>query len=496
MPDEEELRVLDHKLKQLKLDYDRYFLGSRPREPVVLRADVDKLIAIYSNQPITNSGLRFRFSSLCSRYQALKRQWSEILRQIETLENGGTIGQETRLWDAGSRMTRSMRSKEQAHDYRYFPEPDLPPVVVTDEQIDRLGATLPELAATLSRLDSGPSTEADPAGAATCTHVASGPSTEADPDGETTRTHTPSDRPSGNGAGSGSQSPERDPAARFAVLRPLARGNLGEVFVARDGELDREVALKEIRADRSQRPESQARFVLEAEITGGLEHPGIIPVYSLGRHADGRPYYAMRLVRGEALRDAIRRFHQRSDAAHDPEDRNLELRQLLRRFVDLCNAIAYAHNRRVIHRDIKPANVVFDQKSRRVRVMDFGVARLENSRATRTGVILGSPSYMAPEQLDARPVTAQSDLFSLGVTLFQLLTGMLPFRSDSIPGLMQKISAEPHPPLRVVRPDLPAALAAIVDRALEKDPDARYRSGAEMAQALRDCAREIDPALR
>jgi serine/threonine-protein kinase len=103
---------------------------------------------------------------------------------------------------------------------------------------------------------------------------------------------------------------------------------------------------------------------------------------------------------------------------------------------------------------------------------------------------------MAPEQLDARPVTAQSDMFSLGVTLFQLLTGMLPFRSDSIPGLMQKISAEPHPPLRVVRPDLPATLAAIIDRALEKDPDARYRSGAEMAQALRDCARDIDPALR
>ena len=128
--------------------------------------------------------------------------------------------------------------------------------------------------------------------------------------------------------------------------------------------------------------------------------------------------------------------------------------------------------------------------------MDCGVARLEDSRATRSGVILGSPSYMAPEQLDARPVTAQSDLFSLGITVFQLLTGMLPFRSDSIAGLMQKISAEPHPPLRVVRPDLPAALSAVVDRALEKDPEMRYRSGVEMAQALRDCAREIDPALR
>jgi serine/threonine-protein kinase len=162
----------------------------------------------------------------------------------------------------------------------------------------------------------------------------------------------------------------------------------------------------------------------------------------------------------------------------------------------VADALYFAHQRGIIHRDIKPANVVFDQKNRRVRVMDFGVARLVDSRATRTGVILGSPSYMAPEQLDARPVTAQSDLFSLGVTLFQLLTGMLPFRSDSIPGLMQKISAEPHPPLRVVRPDLPASLSAVIDRALEKDPAMRYRSGAEMAQALRDAARETDPALR
>jgi serine/threonine-protein kinase len=162
----------------------------------------------------------------------------------------------------------------------------------------------------------------------------------------------------------------------------------------------------------------------------------------------------------------------------------------------VADALHFAHQRGVIHRDIKPANIVFDQRTRRVRVMDFGVARLENSRATRTGIILGSPSYMAPEQLDGRPVTAQSDVFSLGVTLFQLLTGTLPFRSDSIPGLMQKIAIERHPPLNVVRPDLPDCLAAIIDRALEKNPARRYASGAEMAQALRDCGRSIDPALR
>jgi serine/threonine protein kinase len=229
--------------------------------------------------------------------------------------------------------------------------------------------------------------------------------------------------------------------------------------------------------------EAKLRLLREAETAGSLAHPDIVEIRESGEH-QGQVYLAMEYVEGVNL------------ATHATDGRLLPPRLVCEMCARVADALHFAHQRGIIHRDIKPANIVFDQKNRRVRVMDFGVARLENSRATRTGVILGSPSYMAPEQLDARPVTPQSDLFSLGVTLFQLLTGMLPFRSDSIPGLMQKISAEPHPPLRVVRPDLPGVLAAILDRALEKDPDARFRSGAEMAQALRDCARDIDPALR
>jgi serine/threonine-protein kinase len=273
----------------------------------------------------------------------------------------------------------------------------------------------------------------------------------------------------------------------FRLQQQLGRGATATVFKAVDERNGNVVALKTLTLTddwpEDLLDEARLRLLREADAAGSLAHPDIVEIRESGEH-EGLVYLAMEYVEGVNL------------GTHATEGRMLPPRLVCEMCARVADALYFAHQRGVIHRDIKPANVVFDQRNRRVRVMDFGVARLENSRATRTGVILGSPSYMAPEQLDARPVTAQSDLFSLGVTLFQLLTGMLPFRSDSIPGLMQKISAEPHPPLKVVRPDLPAALSAVIDRALEKDPEMRYRSGAEMAQALRDCARDVDPALR
>ena len=273
----------------------------------------------------------------------------------------------------------------------------------------------------------------------------------------------------------------------FRIEQELGRGATATVYRARDEKTGAMVALKMLSlADDwpdDLLDEAKLRLLREADAAGGLAHPDIVEIREAGEH-EGQVYLAMEYVAGVNL------------GTHATEGRLLPPRLAAEMCARVADALYFAHQRGVIHRDIKPANIVFDQKSRRVRVMDFGVARLENSRATRTGIILGSPSYMAPEQLDARPVTAQSDIFSLGVSLFQLLTGMLPFRSDSIPGLMQKISAEPHPPLAAVRPDLPASLGAVIDRALEKDPEMRYRSGAEMAQALRDSAREVDPALR
>jgi serine/threonine-protein kinase len=273
----------------------------------------------------------------------------------------------------------------------------------------------------------------------------------------------------------------------FRLQQQLGRGATATVYKAIDERNGNVIALKTLTLTddwpEDLLNEAKLRLLREADAAGSLAHPDIVEIREAGEH-EGLVYLAMEYVEGVNL------------GTHATEGRMLPPRLVCEMCARVADALYFAHQRGVIHRDIKPANIVFDQRNRRVRVMDFGVARLENSRATRTGVILGSPSYMAPEQLDARPVTAQSDLFSLGVTLFQLLTGMLPFRSDSIPGLMQKISAEPHPPLIVVRPDLPAALSAVIDRALEKDPDMRFRTGAEMAQALRDCARDIDPALR
>ncbi|MGQ0384210.1 MAG: serine/threonine-protein kinase [Gammaproteobacteria bacterium] len=273
----------------------------------------------------------------------------------------------------------------------------------------------------------------------------------------------------------------------FKLEQELGRGATATVYRATDQTTGAVVALKTLSlADDwpdDLLEEAKLRLLREAEAAGSLAHPDIVEIRESGEH-EGLVYLAMEYVQGVNL------------GMHATEGRLLPPRLAAEMCARVADALHFAHQRGIIHRDIKPANVVFDQKNRRVRVMDFGVARLVDSRATRTGVILGSPSYMAPEQLDARPVTAQSDIFSLGVTLFQLLTGMLPFRSDSIPGLMQKISGEPHPPLRVIRPDLPASLGAVLDRALAKDPDLRYRSGAEMAQSLRDAAQEVDPSIR
>ena len=161
---------------------------------------------------------------------------------------------------------------------------------------------------------------------------------------------------------------------RFRVLRPHAQGGLGAVYVALDGELNREVALKEILDHHADNPSSRTRFLIEAEITGGLEHPGIVPVYGLGHHDDGRPYYAMRFIRGDSLKEAIAGFHADESLKHDPGQKSLALRKLLRRFVDVCNAIDYAHGRGILHRDLKPGNVIVGKHGETL-VVDWGLAK-------------------------------------------------------------------------------------------------------------------------
>ncbi len=237
---------------------------------------------------------------------------------------------------------------------------------------------------------------------------------------------------------------------RFRVLRPHASGGLGAVFVALDGELHREVALKQILDRFADDPTSRQRFLLEAEITGGLEHPGVVAVYGLGTYADGRPYYAMRYIRGDSLKEAIDLFHGDEGLKADAGRRSLEFRKLPRRFLDVCNAIDYAHSRGVIHRDIKPANIILGRHGETL-VIDWGLAKAVGrddptvgeqtltpsssggSSETVPGSALGTPAYMSPEQAagDLDRLGPRSDVYSLGATLYCLLIGKPPFEATT-----------------------------------------------------------------
>jgi serine/threonine-protein kinase len=177
-----------------------------------------------------------------------------------------------------------------------------------------------------------------------------------------------------------------EPGVRFRVLRPHARGGLGEVFGAYDRELHLEVALKEMLDKFASDAASRVRFLLEAEITGGLEHPGIVPVYGLGQYADGRPYYAMRFIQGDSMEEAINRFHDANRSGRDPGERSLELRRLLMRFVAVCETVAYAHSRGVLHRDLKPANTILGVYGETLLV-DWGLAKSLASSAPSAGEV-------------------------------------------------------------------------------------------------------------
>jgi serine/threonine-protein kinase len=264
------------------------------------------------------------------------------------------------------------------------------------------------------------------------------------------------------------------------------------VFVALDGELPREVALKEIQLRHADDPDSRSRFLREAKVTGKLEHPGIVPVYGLGRHADGRPYYAMRFIRGDSLQEAIDRFHRPEEAPPDPGERALEFRKLLGRFLDACNAIAYAHSRGVLHRDLKPANIMLGPYGETL-VVDWGLAKAigqeeiaagsslsatepAGSGVTAAGQALGTPAYMPPEQAAGRleELGPASDVYSLGATLYHLLTGRPPFTGRDVRAILKQVQAGDFPPPRQVRPDVPTALEAVCLKALALRPEDRY----------------------
>jgi serine/threonine protein kinase len=266
---------------------------------------------------------------------------------------------------------------------------------------------------------------------------------------------------------------------RYELASELGKGAMGRVFLARDPRINRDVAIKAFDLAMVCAPDeldgARARFLREAEAAGRLNHPNIVTIYDVGE-TDGIVYIAMEYVRGRRLSD------------YAAPGSLLPVRQVLEVLAAAADALHYAHRLGVVHRDIKPANIMYDSLSHTVKLTDFGTARLMDSVRTRVGIVLGTPSYMSPEQLEGRNVNGHTDLFALGVTLFQLLTGELPFRGNSMTDLMFVIANEPHRPIGSIRADMPDAVCAIVDKALAKMPAGRYRDGAEMAMALRDAA--------
>jgi serine/threonine-protein kinase len=299
-----------------------------------------------------------------------------------------------------------------------------------------------------------------------------------------------------------SNAPLSQPAVtRFRIIRPFQKGGLGQVSLARDAELNREVALKEILPKHADNADARQRFLVEAEITGSLEHPGVVPVYGLGHYGDGRPFYAMRLIRGDNLQLAIDEYHRQRGAA----DRELRFRQLLGRFVDVCNAIEYAHNRCVLHRDLKPGNIMLGKYGETL-VVDWGLAKAigtetepcetkeapvrpvsaESSTQTQMGSIVGTPAYMSPEQASGRvdQLGPAADIYSLGATLYHLLVGRAPFASQDWDELIGNVQMGRFEAPRSVNQAVPKPLEAVCLKAMARRPADRYVSARALADDI------------
>ncbi len=272
--------------------------------------------------------------------------------------------------------------------------------------------------------------------------------------------------------------PER--LGRYVIERRIGRGAMGAVYLAKDPRINRAVAVKAIPIEKEfedeELKEARLRFYREAESAGRLAHPNIITVFDAGEDK-GLAYIAMEYVPGIPLRDFT-----------DPK-KLLAPKRALELAAATAEGLDYAHNQGVIHRDIKPANLLYNPKDGTVKISDFGVARMTDNNKTKTGIVLGTPMYMSPEQLGAEDLTGLSDLFSLGVTLYELLVGEVPFKASNIAVLMTKITTEDPAPVSNRRAGIPPSVDAVLMKALAKRPQDRFSCGAEMAIALRNCAR-------
>ncbi len=273
-------------------------------------------------------------------------------------------------------------------------------------------------------------------------------------------------------------SPAGRTLGRYELERVIGRGAMATVYLGRDPTINRRVAIKTLPlaeefAD-NDLATARSHFLREAESAGRLNHPYIISIHDAGED-NHVAYLAMEYFEGKPL------------SHYAQLGRLLPPKVVFELMARAAEALHYAHSQNVVHRDVKPANLMYDITSDRLKLTDFGIARLTDSSRTRTGIILGTPSYMSPEQLSASKVSGQTDIYSLGVTMYHLLTGAPPFQADSIPRLMDKIVHQKHRPVADIRDDVPGCADTILDRALAKNPADRYDSGKAMALALREC---------
>ena len=266
---------------------------------------------------------------------------------------------------------------------------------------------------------------------------------------------------------------------RYKILGELGRGAMGIVYKAEDPNLDRLVALKTIllEEDSEGRKEYQKRFVLEAKAAGKLHHPNIVTTFDCGEH-EGMAYLAMELIEGTDLRSRLQK-------ETIPAAESVEIAR------QVAEGLAYAHARGVVHRDIKPGNIMLNPDGQ-AKIMDFGLARMRMAdHKTSTGIVLGTPRYMSPEQISGQPVDQRSDIFSLGIVIYEMLTGTRLFAGEDMHQVQHQITETEHvPPTRQVA-GLPPMVDFVVARALKKDPTVRYQDARELAADLATCAAEL-----
>jgi serine/threonine-protein kinase len=271
---------------------------------------------------------------------------------------------------------------------------------------------------------------------------------------------------------------------RYQIVEKLGEGAMATVYKAFDPTINRSLVIKFLHANLCENPEYRRRFLREAKAAGGLSHPNIVTIFDVGE-IENRPYIAMELLGGAPLDEMM------------PKGTELPLSEALVTALQIANALDYAHSKGIFHRDIKPANIMRLPDRNTIKLVDFGIALVaagDNSDRTVAGTIMGTPHYMSPEQARGEQSDARSDLWAVGVILYQLLTGKRPFTADSIATLMLRITQEAPQPIGELRKDLPANLRRIIARSLNKQPDKRYQSGRELADALRQVLQQIGPA--